>query len=318
MNQKSNTTGISGHKSDSFFSVVIPTYNRAHILPETIKSVLDQTYQKYEIIVVDNGSTDNTSDVVKSFDDFRIRYFYQLGSGSPASPRNKGIVESLGDWIAFLDSDDYWYPEKLAQVADAVTEQSCELVSHYQQVQNSKGVNISLLGFQNSNEISYRSLLLTENSFATSSVAINRKFANKHSLLFNEAENYFAVEDYDLWLRILASGGRASVIPVVLGINQESEGHLGTLDLFFCNLAHLHNDHVWKIQQFTASKKALEKRLLAALMLRRAMTEIRSNNYRQMLSELFQAVMKSPLEPIRYMFYRISQRWNHIYAEHPE
>ena len=209
MNQKSNTTGISGHKSDSFFSVVIPTYNRAHILPETIKSVLDQTYQKYEIIVVDNGSTDNTSDVVKSFDDFRIRYFYQLGSGSPASPRNKGIVESLGDWIAFLDSDDYWYPEKLAQVADAVTEQSCELVSHYQQVQNSKGVNISLLGFQNSNEISYRSLLLTENSFATSSVAINRKFANKHSLLFNEGENYFAVEDYDLWLRILASGGRA-------------------------------------------------------------------------------------------------------------
>jgi len=96
-------------------SVVIPTYNRAYLLPRTIKSVLNQTFQDFELIIVDDGSTDNTKEVVEDFQkqDSRIKYIWQENSGGPAKPKNTGIKNSKGEFLAFLDSDDEWLPEKL-------------------------------------------------------------------------------------------------------------------------------------------------------------------------------------------------------------
>lgn len=86
-------------------SVIIPTYNRAHFIAEAIQSVLDQTFTDFEIIVVDDGSTDNTKDVVDSFKDSRIKYIYQANQWVAAA-RNNGINASSGEYITFLDSDD--------------------------------------------------------------------------------------------------------------------------------------------------------------------------------------------------------------------
>jgi glycosyltransferase involved in cell wall biosynthesis len=86
-------------------SVIIPTYNRARLIAEAIRSVLDQTYQDFEIIVIDDGSTDNTREVVGSFKDPRIKYIYQENRGVCIA-RNNGIKNSNGDYIIFLDSDD--------------------------------------------------------------------------------------------------------------------------------------------------------------------------------------------------------------------
>lgn len=98
-------------------SVVIPTYNRAKYVTETIDSVLSQSYTDYEIIVVDDGSTDNTREALAPYMD-RIRYIHQQNSGVSAA-RNRGIKAARGKWIAFLDSDDIWLPEKLAvQIKD--------------------------------------------------------------------------------------------------------------------------------------------------------------------------------------------------------
>jgi glycosyltransferase involved in cell wall biosynthesis len=93
-------------------SVVIPTYNYGRFLGEAIQSVLDQTYQDFEIFVVDDGSTDNTKEVVISFKDHRIKYVYKKNSGVSAA-RNTGICASDGEYIAFLDSDDTWLPQNL-------------------------------------------------------------------------------------------------------------------------------------------------------------------------------------------------------------
>jgi glycosyltransferase involved in cell wall biosynthesis len=95
-------------------SVIIPTYNREKLLPRAIKSVLSQTFQDFELIIVDDGSNDNTKEVVEKFKkkDNRVKYFYQKNSG-PARARNLGIKNSKGDYIAFLDSDDEWLSEKL-------------------------------------------------------------------------------------------------------------------------------------------------------------------------------------------------------------
>lgn len=94
-------------------SVVIPTYNRANLISRSIMSVLSQTYQDFEIIVVDDASTDGTKDVVKSFADSRIRYLRNKKNRGPSIARNIGIHKSVGKTIAFLDSDDEWKSMKL-------------------------------------------------------------------------------------------------------------------------------------------------------------------------------------------------------------
>jgi glycosyltransferase involved in cell wall biosynthesis len=94
-------------------SVVIPTYNAAAMVKEAIESVLAQTYADFEVVVMDDGSTDDTESVVRQFGD-RIRYFKQENRGVSAA-RNAGINKSLGDYVAFLDSDDLWLPDKLTE-----------------------------------------------------------------------------------------------------------------------------------------------------------------------------------------------------------
>ena len=98
--------------SDQLVSVIIPTYNRARFLTQALDSVLQQTYQNFEIIVVDDGSTDNTSDVVSKYLSETVKYVFKKNSG-PSAARNTGIRMARGGYIAFLDSDGLWDPCKL-------------------------------------------------------------------------------------------------------------------------------------------------------------------------------------------------------------
>lgn len=99
-------------------SVVIPTYNRASFVSEAIESVLDQTFSDYDIIVVDDGSTDNTHEILEQYRD-KIQYIYQENEGV-STARNTGIKNSTGLWLAFLDSDDKWMPEYLATQMEGI------------------------------------------------------------------------------------------------------------------------------------------------------------------------------------------------------
>ena len=100
-------------KDNPTVSVIIPTYNRAHLIGMAVQSVLEQSYQDFEIIVVDDASTDNTGEVVRSFKDERIRYIRHKKNKGAAAARNTGIKAARGEYIAFQDSDDKWLPEKL-------------------------------------------------------------------------------------------------------------------------------------------------------------------------------------------------------------
>lgn len=108
-----DTGDLNGQRGSSLVSVIIPTYNRAKYVRHAIDSVLGQTYPNYEIIVVDDGSTDNTREALKPYVN-RIKYIYQEHSGHSAA-RNTAIHASRGQWIAFLDSDDTWLPAKLSR-----------------------------------------------------------------------------------------------------------------------------------------------------------------------------------------------------------
>jgi glycosyltransferase involved in cell wall biosynthesis len=104
---------------DPFFSIIIPTYNRLSTLPNSVDSVLDQTYQNFEVIIVDDGSEDGTVEWVKAIIDNRIKYFKQQNSGVCVA-RNKGAAVASGDWICFLDSDDTVTPNWLADFANLI------------------------------------------------------------------------------------------------------------------------------------------------------------------------------------------------------
>lgn len=101
-------------------SVIIPTYNRAHLVSRAVRSVLNQTYQDFELVVVDDASTDNTEEVVKGFNDDRIRYFRHSENKGPAAARNTGIEAAKGAFIAFLDDDDEWLPHHLALTVETI------------------------------------------------------------------------------------------------------------------------------------------------------------------------------------------------------
>jgi glycosyltransferase involved in cell wall biosynthesis len=94
-------------------SVIIPTYNRANIISRAIRSVLAQTYENFEIIIIDDGSTDNTEEVIQSFSERRIRYLRHKVNRGRGTVRNKALTEARGEYIAFLDDDDEWLPTKL-------------------------------------------------------------------------------------------------------------------------------------------------------------------------------------------------------------
>ncbi len=99
---------------EGLVSIIMPSWNTARFIAETIQSVIDQTYQNWELLIVDDCSTDNTDEVVESFLlDSRIKYFHNEKNSGAAVTRNKAMREAQGEWIAFLDSDDLWMPEKL-------------------------------------------------------------------------------------------------------------------------------------------------------------------------------------------------------------
>lgn len=100
-------------KHDELVSIITPSYNTGAYIAETIKSVLAQTYTNWEMIIVDDCSTDNTDEVVTRFSDSRIKYLKNKRNSGAAISRNYALREAKGKWIAFLDSDDLWLPEKL-------------------------------------------------------------------------------------------------------------------------------------------------------------------------------------------------------------
>lgn len=178
-------------------SVVIPTHNRASLLPRALRSVLEQTRIPDEVVVVDDGSTDNTTSVVE--EEFpEVRLLSQENRGVSAA-RNRGIMTTSGDWVAFLDSDDQWAPEKLERQLAALRLRSEFQVCHTDEIwiRNGRRVNPRRKHAKYGGRIFRYCLPLC--AMSPSSVLIHRSVFERVGL-FDEALP--ACEDYELWLRI--------------------------------------------------------------------------------------------------------------------
>lgn len=181
-------------------SVIIPTYNRANLVGKAIKSVLSQTYQDFEIIVIDDGSTDNTEETVKSFNNFKIRYICHSDNRGISAARNTGIRASLGKYIALLDSDDEWLPEKLDKQVDVLQNKSSEVgvVCSWSYNIDEKGSYISKRCLPKKGGYIYEDLLST-NPISVPTVLIRKECFNRVGL-FDDLLN--TQQDWDMWIRI--------------------------------------------------------------------------------------------------------------------
>ena len=191
-------------------SVVIPTYNSAQFVGDAVKSVLEQTYSRHEIIVVDDGSTDNTKEVLQLFGE-RIQYIHQENRG-PSAARNTGIRLAKGAYICFLDADDLWLPGKLeVQVSFMERHKDVGLVLSDHEEFDSTGVVLEsfIAAKKFRSELTLPGLvekpfskLVAENFISTPTVIIRRECFEKAGLF---DETLRSVEDRDLWLRIAAN-----------------------------------------------------------------------------------------------------------------
>lgn len=185
-----------------FYSVVIPLYNRAHLIAETVQSVLDQSFQDFEIIIVDDGSSDNPRPVIEAIGDCRIKLIEQENKGGSAA-RNTGIEAATGKYIAFLDSDDLWLPHHLEQALPVL--ESGDSICTYTQVIVDRGDGVTFLkpprGVKENEDFS--EYMLCDRGFVQTSSLIVPAFLAK-KILFDNYLDYG--QDTDFAIRLVAEG----------------------------------------------------------------------------------------------------------------
>ncbi|MFH1856757.1 MAG: glycosyltransferase [Candidatus Omnitrophota bacterium] len=182
---------------EPFFSIIIPTYNRDSFIAKAVDSVLQQTFKNLELVIIDDGSTDNTANLINSYTDERIKYIYRQNYG-PSSARNRGIKEARAEWVCFLDSDDWFDKEKLQITFDYIKRYPDYTIFHSEEIwyRSGKVLNQKKIHQKYGGWIFEKCLALCRVSISTA--CIHKSVFEKIGLL---DESLPCCEDYDFWLR---------------------------------------------------------------------------------------------------------------------
>ena len=219
------------------FSVVIPTYNHVNYLRESLKSVMDQTFTDFEVIVVNNFSTDTTLDVVREVGGDRVQVVNYQNHGVIGAARNAGITVSEGTYVAFLDSDDSWYPNKLERVSEAIqSNPQVGLFCHNQDWfrENEPAIQSHFGPPPEYSGDMFEHLMLEYNGPSTSATVVARKYLDEVGL-FSEDPGYITVEDYDLWLKLSQVCSFRFIDEVLGSVEFHAESAADNIELHFKN-----------------------------------------------------------------------------------
>ncbi|MBC7391200.1 MAG: glycosyltransferase [Opitutaceae bacterium] len=179
------------------FSIVIPTFNREKLIQRTIQSVLNQSYENFELIIVDDGGTDNTSNVVASFKDSRIKYLHKKNEERGVA-RNAGMEMSTGQYLTFVDSDDTFYEYHLQHAFDKI--QKLNFPDFYRQGYEVRDINGKLFFANNSLEGDANEFILKGNYFSCIGVFLKKEVTDV--VRFSTERMLCPSEDWDYWLRL--------------------------------------------------------------------------------------------------------------------
>lgn len=209
-------------------SIIIPTFNRADVLGRCLQSLVNQTYKNFEVLVCDDGSTDNSKEIIDKFVLLlKIKYFKNKNFGGPARPRNIGILHSVGKYLAFLDSDDWWAPKKL-EISVLALEAGADVVYHdlylmpvgiLKPTPHNKSKTRQLM------PPVFNDLIAGGHAINTSSVLVRKKLMKKING-FSEDRDLIAAEDFDAWLRLATLTNRFHRIPECLGYYEVGNNNL--------------------------------------------------------------------------------------------
>jgi len=220
---------MNNYNEEPLVSVIIPTYNSAKFISGSVSSVTNQTYSNIEILIIDDGSTDNTEAVVQALSG-PIRYIKQINSG-PSSARNRGIAQSKGKYIAFLDVDDEWEPSKIeSQVIFFENDKNLSIVATGY-VRCDAGLSpvetiVLAIPSKNRGVVPFR-MLLEKNQLLTSSIMIKKQTLDECG--FFDEKIYFG-EDWDLWVRTAQLGGIGYIQTPLAKYRAHGGGLTGKLD----------------------------------------------------------------------------------------
>ena len=205
-------------KQQILISIILPTFNHAKFLKKAIESVINQSYINWELIVIDNNSTDETFDIVNSYSDRRIRYSKIQNNGVIAASRNHGISLSNGSWIAFLDSDDWWTNNKLSKSVEYINEDKFDLIYHdlFLVYKTSQKSYKRLARSRNLYSPVFEDLLLNGNGILNSSVIVRKDLLHEVGLISCDTDK-ITWEDYDCWLKISQRTNKFYYIKETLG-----------------------------------------------------------------------------------------------------
>lgn len=202
-------------------SVIIPAYQAQAYIGRCVESVLAQSYRNFEVIVVNDGSTDRTEEIVRSISDSRVQYIYQK-NGSQAVARNTGMKRAEGEFIAFLDADDWWFPEKLARQLPLFEDEELALVYCGLAVADAEG---EITGHLQLPKWRGEALVecLRQNIVVGggSTAVLRRSVLTMHKIEFQTRRQ--GVEDWDFWLRVMEVG-KIDFTPEALAVYRDTPG----------------------------------------------------------------------------------------------
>ena len=205
-----------------FFSIIMPTYNQSNFIGAAIQSVLDQSFKDWELIIVNNFSTDETVKVISNFADNRIKVINFRNNGIIAASRNKAAVEASGSYLAFLDSDDVWYEEKLTQIYNEIYSKS-DIIYHSEIWKFQGKETVVKKASKQKIEQIFESLLFFGNHISTSAVVLKAKVF-KEVGGFSEDSTIVTAEDYDLWVRLAHRGFNFQYLDKYLSVYRVHSG----------------------------------------------------------------------------------------------
>jgi glycosyltransferase involved in cell wall biosynthesis len=216
-------------------SIVIPSYNNGHLLNRLINCLLAQTYKNWEALIIDNNSIDNTDQILNKLKDKRFKISKINNNGIIAKSRNLGMKLSQGEWIAFLDSDDWWEPNKL-EICIELAIEGYDLIYHKMQIifdssSSSKKIYIG----RNSNINHHKDLLINGNFIPNSSVVIKKNILNPIGEI-SENPNLIGAEDYNYLLRISKFTNKIKYINQTLGYYYISSNGVSRKNMATCHL----------------------------------------------------------------------------------
>jgi glycosyltransferase involved in cell wall biosynthesis len=239
------------------FSVVIPTYNDARDLDRCLASLVAQTYKNFEVIVCDDGSTDNTKEVAESYQGrLDLVYEWEKNWGGPARPRNRGIALARAEWICFLDQDDWWYPNKLEECALHLDQ--ADIMYHDADAYD--GISHKLLRRLHSRQLTddpFTDLMLNGNALLGSSVVVKKSILERVGGMAEE-KKLITFEDFDCWLKIAKITKKFLYLPESLGAYSMGAG-------LFRNIKHINSpEELWR-RNVGGLRTAQEKELAAKI-----------------------------------------------------